>query len=205
MEKAKKIMNIILIIIMIPIIFVAGVILIKSYINPEEVPSFFNWKPFIVLSGSMETEIYPGDIVIVKEIDANTLKKGDIIAFRQKEVVITHRIVEIVDENGEKQFVTKGDNNNEKDQSLVKLDDVEGIFKFKVRGIGNFAMFLQTPVGMVTCLSIPLALLILMQISQSKKEQQMYEQTSQKEKNMQDEIERLKRENAVLSKKDKIN
>lgn len=202
MEKVKKIVNIILIIIMIPIIFVSGVILVNSYINPDEVPSFFDWKPFIVLSGSMETEIYPGDVVIVKEIDPNTLKKGDIIAFRQKEVVITHRIVEVIEENGEKRFVTKGDNNNENDQSQVELSDVEGVFKFKVKGIGNFAMFLQTPVGMVTCLSIPLALLILMQVSQSKKEQQMYEQTSQKEKNMQEEIERLKKENEALTKKD---
>ena len=58
MKKLKVILSIVAIVILIPILFISGVILINSYIKPNEIPSFFGYKPFIVLSGSMETEIY---------------------------------------------------------------------------------------------------------------------------------------------------
>ena len=56
-----------------------GVILINSFTHPDEIPSFFGWKPFIVLSGSMESEIYAGDLAVVKESDS--VKQGDIITY----------------------------------------------------------------------------------------------------------------------------
>ena len=65
MQKAKKVLSIIVLIILIPILLISLVILINSYVRPNEVPSFLGWKPFIVLSGSMETQISAGDIVVV--------------------------------------------------------------------------------------------------------------------------------------------
>lgn len=127
----KKVIYIIAIIIMCIILFVSGVILINSLISPNEVPSFFGWKPFIVLSGSMESEIYAGDVAVVKEVDEDEIKEGDIIAFREGETVITHRIVKQEEENGEKVFYTKGDNNNEIDTNTVSLNQIEGVYKLK--------------------------------------------------------------------------
>ena len=95
MQIFKKIISIIILIILITILFVSVTILIDSCLHPDEVPSFFGWKPFIVLSGSMETQISAGDIVVVKEIDTQNLQKGDIIAFKEDDVVITHRIDEV--------------------------------------------------------------------------------------------------------------
>lgn len=167
MEKVKKILYIVLIIIMLPILFVSGVILANSYIHPDKVPSFFGWKPFIVLSGSMETKIYAGDIAIIKETDNNNLKENDIIAFKKGETVITHRIVKIENKDGKKIFYTKGDNNNTIDNETVSIDEIEGVYISKISGLGNVAMYLQTPTGMISCLSIPIALMIVMQIMTS--------------------------------------
>ncbi len=164
LEKIKKVIYIIAIIIMIPILFISSVILINSYIKPDEVPSFFGWKPFIVLSGSMETQIYAGDIAVIKTVDKNQIKENDIIAFKKDETVITHRIVKIEEKDGNKIFYTKGDNNNDIDQDTVSLDEIEGIYQFKISGLGNVAMYLQTPTGIVSCLSIPIAIMIVMQI-----------------------------------------
>lgn len=50
MKKIVKILEIIIIIVLLVILFVSGVIIVKSYTNPDEVPSFMGWKPFIVLS-----------------------------------------------------------------------------------------------------------------------------------------------------------
>lgn len=195
MKIIKKVLTIIVMIILCGILFASGVILVNSYIRPNEVPSFFGWKPFIVLSGSMETQIMTGDIAVVKEVDTNELKDNDIIAFKDKEdIVITHRIVEIVkDDDGNTKYKTKGDNNNSEDDGYVYPEQVEGIYKFRVGKLGNLALFIQTPVGMVVCISIPLIMLLLIQWADSAKEKKYKD-------NKQQEIDELKKQNEELRK-----
>lgn len=190
----KRVLNIILLVILFLILFVNSVILISSWTKPDEVPSFFGWKPFITLSGSMETEIFAGDLAVVKEVDTSELKEGDVIAFRQDDIVITHRIQNIINEDGKTKFITKGDNNNVQDVNPVYEDMIEGKYIFKVSKLGNVAMFMQTPLGMIVIIAIPVGLLILLQFGNSK-------QKTEDEKKMKEEIERLKEENKKLSKK----
>ena len=189
MKKTKTIIITILLILLLPILIINGVIIINSYINPDKIPSFFGWKPFIVLSGSMETQINTGDLVIEKETENTNLNEGDIIAFKNGDTVITHRIVERIEEEGKLQYKTKGDNNNVTDDWYVEPDNIEGIYKFKISKLGNVAMFIQTPIGTITCLSIPIILIILVQMSSSK----------EKQKNMEEEIENLKKKHQELN------
>jgi len=196
MKKLKKIISIVVLIILLPILFVNGVILINSYIHPDEIPSFFGWKPFIVLSGSMETEIFAGDLVIVNEI-----KENDIIAFKQGDIVITHRVIEIIEEDGVTKFKTKGDNNNTEDNGYISQEQVEGLYQFKISRLGNLAMFTQTPTGMVVCLSIPLGLLVIIQMVDSCNNKKQEKENYNREKNLQKEVERLKKQNEELLKK----
>ena len=196
MKKVKTIIVIILLILLLPIIIVNSVIIVNSYMNPDKIPSFCGWKPFIVLSGSMETQILPGDVAVVKEIDAKELKENDIIAFKEDDnMVITHRIIEIIkDENGDTKYKTKGDNNNEEDDGVVSPEQIEGIYKFRIGKVGNLALFVQTPVGMVICISIPLILLLLLQWKETFKEGKIKNDT-------QKEIEELRKQNEELRKK----
>lgn len=195
MKILKKVLTIIVMIILCGILFASGVILVNSYIKPNEVPSFFGWKPFIVLSGSMETQIMTGDIAVVKEIDTNNLKENDIIAFKDNEdIIITHRIVEIIrEDDGKVKYKTKGDNNNIEDDGYVYPEQVEGIYKFRVGKLGNLSLFIQTPVGMVVCISIPLIMLLLIQWVDSAKEKKYKSSREQ-------EIEDLKKQNEELRK-----
>ena len=201
MQKIKKAISIIVILILIQILLISIVILVDSYTHPNEVPSFFGWKPFIVLSGSMETQISAGDIVVVKEIDTNELKKGDIIAFKDGNIVITHRIDEVTEIDGKTQYITKGDNNNTQDIGYVSPEQIEGVFKFKVSRLGNLAMFIQTPLGMIVCLSIPIIIIILLQTADSKKEKEELISKLNKQSKMEEEIEKLKKQNEELMKK----
>lgn len=201
MQKIKKAISIIVILILLPILLISIAILVDSYTHPDEVPSFFGWKPFIVLSGSMETQISAGDIVVVKEIDTNELKKGDIIAFKDGNIVITHRIDEVTEIDGKTQYITKGDNNNTQDIGYVLPEQVEGVFKFKIARLGNIAMFIQTPLGMIVCLSIPIIIIILLQTADSKKEKEELVAKSNKQSKMEEEIEKLKKQNEELMKK----
>lgn len=201
MQKIKKAISIIVILILFPILLMSIVILADSYTHPNEVPSFFGWKPFIVLSGSMETQISAGDIVVVKEIDTKELKKGDIIAFKDGNIVITHRIDEVTEIDGKTQYITKGDNNSTQDIGYVSPEQIEGVFKFKVSRLGNLAMFIQTPLGMIVCLSIPIIIIILLQTADSKKEKEELIAKLNKQSKMEEEIEKLKKKNEELMKK----
>ena len=197
----KKVISIICIIILLPIVIISGVIMVNSIKNPDKIPSFFGWKPFIVLSGSMESEIFPGDIVVVKEINTADLKKDDVIAFKSGEIVITHRIVDIITEDGVTKYVTKGDNNNTIDIGYVLEKNVEGIYKFKISKLGDFALFVQTPIGIATCLSIPVLLLIIVHIKERADDKKYIKEKTNKQKQMEKEIEELKKQNKELQKK----
>lgn len=201
MKKLKIVLSSIVLVILAPILFVSSVILINSYTNPDEVPSFFGWKPFIVLSGSMETEIYSGDVAVVKEVDLKEIKENDIIAFKEDNVVITHRVIDVINENGKLKYKTKGDNNNALDNGYVLAEQVEGKYQFKVRRLGNFAMFAQTPVGMIVCLSIPLGLLLLIQMLDSRGNKKAQREARSKEKELQRKIELLENKNKELENK----
>lgn len=134
-------------IIMVPMLLMNLWIIIQSKTNADSVPSVFGYKPFIVLSGSMETDIHKGDLIITKIVkDPTKLVVDDIIAFRDAEnTVTTHRIIDIVEKEGENYFITKGDNNTSQDLNLVALTDVEGIYVGRIPGIGSMMSSLSQP------------------------------------------------------------
>ena len=84
-----------------------------SFISKHDFNGFFRYKAYNITTNSMEPTINMGDIIIVKKVkDEENLKNGDIISFNKNGEIITHRIIDIVETNGEKRYITKGDNNN---------------------------------------------------------------------------------------------
>lgn len=134
-------------VILVPMLLMNLWIIVQSKTNTDAVPSVFGYKPFIVLSGSMETDIHKGDLIITKIVkDPSKLVIDDIIAFRDAEnTVTTHRIIDIVEKDGENFFITKGDNNTSQDLNLVALTDVEGIYIGRIPGIGSMMSSLSQP------------------------------------------------------------
>ena len=187
-EKKKGIniwmaVKIIIFIIAFIILFISGTIMYKVNKYPDKVPDVFGYKPMIVLSGSMETSIHTGDLVFVKMIDTTILKENDVIAFRNEEdTVTTHRIIEIVFENGKKYFRTKGDANNAEDMNLVKMEDVEGIYVGRLAGVGNFLMFLQKPIGLFTVLLVILVIGLIWLYVVNKREEKKYREQNEKDR-----------------------
>ena len=149
-QKISNWLFVIAVAILVPILLVNLSIMFQANTDKNKIPSVFGYKPFIVLSGSMETDIRVGDLIITKEVDPTTLKIGDVIAFRDPErTVTTHRIIEIVDCYGNDCFITKGDNNSSQDQQLVELDDVEGIYIARVPSVGNMLKSLSEPTTII--------------------------------------------------------
>lgn len=160
-DRTVTVIGVLLCVLLLPLLIINITLIVKSFVYPNEVPSFLGYKPFIVLSGSMEPEFYSGDLVLVKEVATDTLQVGDVISYREGNSVTTHRILEITENTEGRKFVTKGDNNNVSDRNPVSENMVEGQYLFHVSKLGNFAIFMQTPIGMVIFIACPLALFIL--------------------------------------------
>lgn len=157
-------------VILIPILIMNLSIMFQAKTNEDAVPSIFGYKPFMVLSGSMETEIRKGDLIITKIVDPTTLKKEDVIAFRDASgTVTTHRIIDLVIEDGKTYFITKGDNNSSQDRNLVELSDVEGIYVGRIPGIGSIMKSLSEPTTIIIAvLIITMAFIIGFMLSTKK-------------------------------------
>ena len=100
------------------------------------------YRSYTVLSGSMEPEFYPGDIVIAKHKNETDIKVNDIVTYRDNDgVIITHRIIEETPDG----YITKGDNNNVEDADILTKENIIGEVKFSIPKIGYVMDFLSKP------------------------------------------------------------
>lgn len=151
-------------IILIPILLINATLIAKSFINKDEVPSIGGILPLIVLTDSIDPKIESGDLIICHTAEAEEIKVNDIISFFDPAgngtSIVTHRVVEIVEKNGEILFRTRGDNNDTEDKELVPAENLVGVYKARIAGAGHIAMFMQSTAGLIICVVIPIILLI---------------------------------------------
>lgn len=96
--------------------------------------------PSAIATGSMKPGINPGDVVLVKKLqdraDIEALQIGDIIQFKKESILVNHRIIDIVEEEDEMKYRTKGDNNSAQDADLVAAEDIKGTIVEVIPKIG---------------------------------------------------------------------
>lgn len=163
-DRVLTAVGIVLCVVFIPILVINCTLIIKSYVNKDEVPSFFSISPMIVQSGSMEPTIKTGDLIFVAKIDTAKLAEGDIISYfdpaSKSQSVVTHRITKVVNDAKGLSFIVKGDANNAEDKDPIPAGNVVGIYKFRIPGLGDVAMFMQTTAGLIVCIAVPVILLV---------------------------------------------
>ncbi|GEM_PF-1350431 len=105
------------------------------------ISQFAGVHSFVVLTGSMEPEINPGDMVIVKKMEQYSV--GDIIAFSTSGTIIVHRIYSF--ENS--RVITKGDANNYADPWRIDQDKIIGKTMFIIPYLGYPLILLSNLFG----------------------------------------------------------
>ena len=165
LHKSLNIVGIVLCVILVPILIVNCTLIVKSWINKDEVPSIGGVMPLIVLTDSMYPDIKSGDIILAKKTDANSIEVGDDISFFDPAgngtSIVTHRVIEIIEEDGQLSFRTKGINNNTEDRVTVPADKLVGKYTgIRIAFAGNIALFMQTVPGLLICVVVPIVLLV---------------------------------------------
>lgn len=127
-EKNKKVKTISYIFLM---IFIVIIVALTSGI--------FKYYFLTVGSGSMRNELQVGDVIIVKKLNENEfdeIEVGTILVFKIENKVVVHRVIEIEKGNDYISIHTKGDNNKDRDNWVVKKENIIGLTKHKIPLIG---------------------------------------------------------------------
>ena len=168
---------IVLCIVLVPILACNLTLIIKGSIYPDEPPTVFGIAPFAVTTDDMEGEdegcFGDGALIFVKLLNADekeTLKEGDVITFRSEELFVTYRITEVVrgEDGSVHSFRAIGDKDAAGGVNVpltVSPENVIGVVTGSVAGLGGFAMFLQTPVGVLVFVGIPVVAYLIYDIS----------------------------------------
>ena len=156
----KNIFNVCLVVFI--ILFVLIVLLQRVTDNKM---SFFNYRMFTVISGSMEPKYVIGDVLIAKETKPENIKVGDTISYLGKVghfqgKVITHEVVDIEkDENGKYLFHAKGLANIVEDP-IVHEDQLFGVVTYKSVILSGIYKIIGTTFGMFIFIIIPIMYII---------------------------------------------
>ena len=103
----------------------------------------FTYGAVVIATESMTGELNKGDIVFYKQYEGEPISEEQIILFKQGEGVFVHRVVEIMDINGELRYYTKGDFNEDRDGGYRVNDDIVGITTLKLPYVGYVTLWLR--------------------------------------------------------------
>ena len=160
-HKTLTIVGIVLCILLIPILLINLTLIAKSYINKDDVPNIGGTTPLIVLTDSMYPIIESGDLIICQGAEPEEIQVGDVIAFFDPAgngtTIVTHRVIEVTEQNGELAWRTKGDNNNTEDRLAVTADKLVAVYEgTRIPSFGNVALFMQSTPGLIVCVVCPI-------------------------------------------------
>lgn len=166
-EKFKKIfkilrntLNVIIVVFIFAFVFV---VCLQRFTGNKM--SFFDYRLFTVVTGSMEPRYNVGDVLIAKEKKREDIKVGDTISYlgtigQFSGKVITHEVVNITkDENGKYLFHTKGIANLVEDP-VVSEEQLYGVVIFKCVILSFIYKVIGTTAGMFVFVVLPILYII---------------------------------------------
>lgn len=99
------------------------------------IPQARGGASLIIETGSMRPTIQPGDLVIVRAVQPETLNIGDIITYATQDKLITHRIIAFEGYGNDRRIITQGDANNSED-APIQAAQVRGVVDYTIPRIG---------------------------------------------------------------------
>jgi len=125
--------------------------------------NLLGYNNYVIYSGSMEPTVKVGSLLLTRPADVEDLQVGDVITYRSpgNHTTLTHRIVSIRQQDGERVFKTKGDASLEPDPREVILRGQVSKMAFDIPYLGYVVDFAKSTQGVVLLLVVPAAGLLL--------------------------------------------
>ena len=163
----KKIFNVIVDVLIVMVLIVSILVVILSFTTKSSgVPNIFGYAPLSVQSDSMENTIMTHDLIFSKVTNDESYeyKVDDIVTFPIEingvPTYNTHRIVEVIDDDGITYYKTQGDNREkypDPDPELLTSNDIVAVYTgTRIGGVGSAVSFLRTQLGFFLCVLLPM-------------------------------------------------
>jgi signal peptidase I len=119
----------------------------------------FGREIFAIRGHSMSPTIPMGAAILVTHRDVADVNPGDIVTWQSPNgAYVTHRVLQVVEENGQLLVQTKGDANDSPDPSAVPASAFIGVVEGWVPAAGYGMILMSTLAGLISWLSFGLAL-----------------------------------------------
>lgn len=133
----------------------------------------FGYRMFVIVTSSMSPKLEIGDVIIVKDVDTDTINPGDMITYYgwegdYKDKVVTHLVHEIKEKDGKRIFYTKGMKNKAIDPAVFE-EQIYGKVKHRFYIISFFSKIIRSKIGYILLIFIPLIVILLFELKNLKK------------------------------------
>ena len=169
MAIVKKILSILGKVICVSLVIMMVFVLISRFSGKN--PNLFGYKFYVIATDSMTPSLEVGDVIISKNVkDFSKLEIDDVITYNCEKgklagMSITHRIVEISEENGKFSFRTQGTKEGATvDEYAVEEHQIDGVMVSKLPLIGKLIGFITKPVVFFLMIIIPLCVCLFFEI-----------------------------------------
>lgn len=162
----KTIWNIFMKILTIVIALISIIIITQKVTNNKI--GFLGYRIFRVQTGSMIPKYQIGDVILVKERDTKKIKIGDDVTYLGKEgatkgILITHRVKDIEEVDGQLAFHTQGIANNLEDP-IVYGDQINGVVQSKMYFLTLICKMLNNKYIFYFCGILPLTIYVFFKV-----------------------------------------
>ena len=158
------------------LVIAAAVVVLLTVVltKPGEAPHIGGYTVLRITTGSMEPEYKIDTLILVKNVEPDTIKSNDVISFYSKDpaldgAVNTHRVVEVEKDGDYWIYTTKGDANNVVDAYTVDAKYLIGKVVASSLVLGKLARLVSNPLIFIPIILIPLAIILISNIVKTAK------------------------------------
>ncbi|ELY44845.1 signal peptidase I [Natronorubrum bangense] len=136
------------------VLFGGGLLILLLLVGSIAMPGLVGGDDtYIVTSGSMSPTIEPGDVIVTQDVSPDEIETGDVITFHDGSSAdsgyVTHRVADIVEEDGERYFELQGDANDNPDEGLVPAEYAQGDLHWHIPYLGHLLLFARSSLGLL--------------------------------------------------------
>lgn len=136
------------------VVLIAAVALLALSTVATRLAPVLGGEVFVIRGASMTPTIQLGSVIVATRTAAAEIEPGDVVTFRGSNgVVVTHRVIETVVNDGEHLFRTQGDANASPDAFLVPEGALVGVVRASLPLAGYLMAMMAQPSGLISLMA----------------------------------------------------
>lgn len=104
-------------------------------------PALLGWHPTVVMTGSMQPRLHPGDVVVSRPVPTSALSLGQVVLAADPDHPGRLRLHRLAVINADGTLTLRGDANGANDSTPVRRDDVRGVAVLRIPYLGKIELW----------------------------------------------------------------